>query len=129
MAQELARASAAFLLDTGGRKRRPRTHDNNHLGFIRRLPCLACGSQSMIQAAHIRYGEPRLGKRRTGMSEKPDDKYTVPLRSDDRADQHRENEREWWRAKGIDPVQVAQSLWACTGDDEVGGLIIRSAYG
>lgn len=124
---QIVRPPTAFTLDSHGPRRRVREHNEAHLAFIRRLPCLACGCSSMIQAAHVRFGDPRLGKRRTGMQEKPDDKYTVPLCGDDHADQHAHNEQAWWREKGIDPVRVAQSLWTETGNDDAGQSIIRYA--
>ncbi|MCW2309683.1 hypothetical protein M2319_004042 [Rhodobium gokarnense] len=84
-----------------------------------------------IHAAHIRYGDPRFGKRATGMGEKADDKWTVPLCAEQHVfgdgAQHAANERRWWAAKGIDPVAVAVALWTASGDDETAEQILSEA--
>lgn len=124
----IPRPATAFPLDAGGKKRRKRQEEPQHLAFVRRLPCLVCGVHVGIEAAHVRYGDLRYGKRNTGKAEKPDDKYAVPLcGGTDHRDQHRHNERAWWESKGIDPIRVAQSLWACTGDEDAALSIIRCA--
>lgn len=127
----IQRPATAFQLDAGGRKRRKRQEEPQHLAFIRTLPCLVCGVRSGIEAAHVRYGDLRYGKRNTGKAEKPDDKYAVPLcggnGDGDHRDQHRHNERAWWESKSIDPIAVAQSLWACTGDEDAAIAVIRNA--
>ena len=111
--------------------RQPRQKDRKHLEFIRSLRCLTCSSWRKVQAAHVRYGDGAYGKRATGMAEKPDDKWTVPLCSgchlDDQDAQHRSNEREWWEGMGIDPLAVAQSLYDVSGDLDAGMRIIREA--
>jgi hypothetical protein len=121
----------AFSLDRPGRKsKRKRQHANDHLAFIRTLPCLVTGKRG-VHAAHIRYPDPRFAKRAVGIGEKPDDKWTVPLHPSMHTDgpdaQHKHNEREWWEHQGIDPVAVAAALWAATGDEEAGEQIIEQA--
>ena len=79
-AQRIVRPDTAFSLDTPGRRqKRPRQHANKHLEWIRTLPCIVTGRRDGIQAAHIRYADPRYAKRAVGTGEKPDDKWTVPL--------------------------------------------------
>lgn len=79
----------------------------------------------------MRYPDPTFGKRETGLAEKPDDKWTVPLNAVDHrlaADaQHAGNERGFWRRHRIDPVKVACALWACSGDTETALIILREA--
>jgi hypothetical protein len=117
------RPDTAFTLSPGKRKR-PREHDDGHLRFIRTLPCLITGTRP-VEACHIRYADPRYGKRETGMSEKPSDKYVVPLSPEKHREQHSMNEREFWEKHRIDPLAVATALWANTGDDEACEMILQ----
>jgi hypothetical protein len=126
MAYELPKAPTAFSLSPGTKKR-PRDHNKAHLDFIRSLPCLVSG-QWPVEAAHIRFGDLSRGKRGVGISEKPDDKWTVPLAPLQHRDQHAHgDERAWWEARGIDPIAVALALWGASGDEEAGRLIVERA--
>lgn len=98
-----------FAMDVG-RVRRPRAKIDAYLDFVRQRPCLITGHPG-VQAAHIRYADMRYGKRGTGMGEKPDDCWVVPLSPDAHAEQHSMNERRWWESKGIDPCLVASLLF------------------
>lgn len=106
--------------------RKPRQKDNNHLNFIRGLPCAVCLDNTSTEAAHIRFAEPKLGKRATGMGEKPDDAFAVPLCGRDHREQHSGNERAWWNGKQIDPVALALALHRISGDQEAGEQIVRA---
>jgi hypothetical protein len=105
------------------RQRRPRKKDAAYLAFIRRLPSLVSG-QDGCEACHVRYGSPAHGKRHTGMAERPDDRWSVPLTPYEHRlgndSQHSTNERKWWAAHGIDPLAVAGLLYASyqAGEDE-----------
>ncbi len=87
-----------------------RQRDENHLHRIRQLPCLTCGGPSP-DAAHIRYSDLRLGKRATGMGEKPSDWFVVPLCRPCHSKQHAGNERAFWERRGINPIVIAQALY------------------
>jgi len=92
-------------------QRTPRIEHPAYLAYIRTLPCLVCG-KSPSDAAHLRSAARRYGKRLTGMGEKPDDKWTLPLCRKDHTAQHRENELAWWAGQGIvDPFAVAKALY------------------
>lgn len=113
------------------RQRLPRIEDPKHLVWIRTLPCLVSGVHAGVEAAHVRYADHRFAKRSVGVGEKPDDKWVVPLscglhRTDSDA-QHKSNEREWWRKRGIDPVIVAAGLYLNTGNDTLAYIIILAA--
>lgn len=102
-------------------QRNPRQKDNGHLDYIRGLPCLLCNDNTSTECAHVRYADPTVGKPISGLGNKPDDAYTIPLCNR----HHREqtnfgNERQWWAITGVDPVKVALALYACTGDQERG---------
>ena len=111
------------------RQRQPRIKDANHLAWIRTLPCLVTGRRDGIEAAHVRYSDPRFAKRQVGIGEKPDDRWTVPLHHEMHRTgsdaQHSANERSWWRARGIDPVIVAAALYSVSGDDMAARLILQ----
>lgn len=127
------RPDTAFSLDPARRRiRRPREKLEAHLDFIRSLPCLVSPITEGIEAAHIRYGEPRFAKPGTGIGEKSHDFWTVPLsviwhRYHRDAQHSTGDERGWWQKHNIDPVLVALGLWANTGDYEAGCLIIQQA--
>ncbi len=122
----IPRPPTAFSLTKPTVKKKPREKLEGHLDFIRGLPCLVTGSRP-VEAAHIRYPDMRFGKRPTGMGEKPDDQWVVPLSPTMHREQHAfGDELAWWQSKGIDPLIVALALWKATGDDEAGEEIIRS---
>ena len=108
--------------------RTPRVQAPKHLAFIRVLPCAVCGICPAGTAAHIRMARPGLGKRETGMAEKPDDKWAVPLCHDHHLAgpdaQHRSSEHEWWKKVGIDAHALAMQLWTCSGSIVEGNAII-----
>jgi hypothetical protein len=105
----------------------PRQHDVKHLNFIRGLPCLICQNNIETQTAHIRYAEPRAGKRQTGKGEKPSDRWTVPLCGGHHIAQHSMDERAFWEGVGCDPIFVAMALYGVSGNHELGCQIIEAA--
>lgn len=92
--------------------RQPREENPAYLVYVRTLPCVICARPGPNDPAHIRSAALQYGKRSTGMAEKPDDKWTLPLCRTHHEDQHRHNELEWWLRKGIDPFALAMSLYA-----------------
>lgn len=69
----MPRYDTAFSLAPAKGKKRPRIENGKHLAWIRTLPCIITG-QYGVEAAHIRYAAPHLGKRDTGKAEKPDER-------------------------------------------------------
>ena len=109
--------------------KRPRVKDGAHLDFIRSLPCCCCGDNTSTEAAHIRTGDLAYGKRNTGGSEKPSDRWTLPLCGNHHRDQHKGSEGLFWANKGINPYVLAMSLHGVSGDYEMATLILeRQAY-
>jgi hypothetical protein len=104
--------------------KRPRVKNNGHLDFIRSLPCAYCGNNVQTEAAHVRTGNPRYGKRNTGGAEKPSDCWAVPLCGEHHRQQHDVNEIEFWAYTGINPFVLALSLYACSGDVMTGESVI-----
>lgn len=107
--------------------KRPRQHNGSHLDFVRSLPCLICADNTSTEAAHIKYGDPRVAKRPAGFGEKSDDAFTVPMCGLHHRNQHKGNERIFWRDVGIDPIFIALALYRASGDHEAGEQIISSA--
>jgi hypothetical protein len=81
-----------------------------HLTFVRQLPCVACGKAAPSEAAHVRTGTAG------GIGAKPGDRYAVPLCTACHARQHRIGELSFWSARRIDPLNVALRLWTVSGD-------------
>lgn len=127
-AQYIVRPPTAFSL-TSGKGKNPRQNRKDHLRWVKSLPCLIDGVRGLdVDPAHVRYGDSRYGKSAAGAAEKPHDQYTVPLRRKHHDAQHGAgDERAWWAARGIDPLDVATKLFAESGNDEAGEMIIASA--
>jgi hypothetical protein len=87
--------------------------DLPHLAAIRQLPCLKCGLEPCGEAAHVKKGHVKMGRR-------PPDSQTVPLcRARHQTDpdaQHRVGEEEFWGRLGINPLLVAKRLFEVSGD-------------
>ena len=97
-------------------KRRPRQHDEKYLKFVRTLNCVICGTNISIEAAHVRMADRSVGKRSTGMGEKPDDKWTLPLCTTHHRRQHEGNEAQFWSDCEKDPVKLALAIWDARDD-------------
>jgi hypothetical protein len=117
------------------RFREPRVKCEKHLTFVRNLPCLVCHDNTSTEAAHVRFSDLGMNKRQTGKSERPDDKWAVPLCGKHHRDQHAmrgtdelTGEKVFWLTVGIDPIKVAARLWAVTGEHEWGERIALSAH-
>ena len=119
------RPATAFSGDPSDRKQK-RIQDDAHLAFVRTLPSVLSGEFG-CQACHVRYGDPRYRKKHTGKAQKPDDAWALPLTPSEHRDQHQHNEREWWKANGIDPLWLCLKLYAATGDREAAIKIILAA--
>lgn len=90
-------------------QRRPRVTDEAYLAFIRSLPCLLCGCPH-TEAAHVRMAEPRLHKRPTGMGEKSDDRWALPLCHAHHQRQHAGAERAFWEIRDVNPFAACLVL-------------------
>lgn len=92
------------------KQREPRQRDPGYLAWLRVRPCVTCGSPR-CDAAHIRSGSLEHNKPPTGMGEKPSDRWSVNLCRSCHNLQHGQNELEWWKSRGIDPFELAISLY------------------
>jgi hypothetical protein len=91
----------------------PRRYRNReHLRSVAKQPCLICGRRPS-DPHHLRYLQPRA------LGRKASDEFAVPLcRAHHRAVHRARDEQAWWRASGIDPIEVARKLWKDTRIDE-----------
>jgi hypothetical protein len=107
------------------RQRRPPVKDRDHLALVRQLPCIICGDDTTVEAAHIRYSDSRAGKLNTGMQQKSDDKFALPLCGKHHRQQHDHgDERSWWAEQGIDPIFYALAIYASDGEHEKASEIV-----
>lgn len=97
--------------------KRGRMEDPRHLDLIRQLPCLVSGIMP-AEPAHIRFASATFAKPITGIGQKPDDKWTVPLcpwlHTICSSAQHREGEEIWWEERGFSPLMVASNLYSAS---------------
>jgi hypothetical protein len=84
----------------------PRRYRNKeHLRYVTSQPCLFC-ARKPSDAHHLRFMQPRA------LGRKVSDEFAVPLcRTHHRAAHQAKDEQAWWKATGIDPVEVARKLW------------------
>src|SRR5215469_9434225 len=103
-------------------KRKPDSRRREqHLAFVRQLPCVACGKVAPSEPAHVRTGTDG------GVGIKPGDRYAVPLCTDCHAKQHRVGELSFWSALRFDPLNVALRLWTVSADLAAGERIVFRA--
>ena len=85
-----------------------RLRDKLHREFVAAQPCVVCGRQPS-DAHHLRFTQPRA------LGRKVSDEFTVPLCRMHHREIHRSvKEQHWWSGVGIDPVPIADKLWAQT---------------
>lgn len=108
-------------LDLG---RHPRAEDKEHLDAIRQCMCAVCHREP-VEAAHLRMGA--SGKPNPGIGAKPDDRYCLPLCTEHHREQHKGNELKFWREHGIDPIALAERLFAVSVDvDKMRAEVMRA---
>lgn len=122
----IVRPDTAFANAPARGAKRKRVTDEQHLRWLRTLPCVITGRRP-VEAAHIRFADPSYGKRETGGGEKSDDRWALPLSPALHREQHGGSERLFWAKYGIDPCKVAAALYGISGDDEQAEVIIRAA--
>ncbi|WP_454917353.1 hypothetical protein [Xanthobacter sediminis] len=111
------------------RRERGRQEDAEHLNLVRDLPCLITEALPTAarrnDAAHVRYSSALFGKVNPGVGAKPDDRWVVPLaphvHQGNREAQHSNGEEYWWEERGINPLRVADQLYAVSAALRMGG--------
>lgn len=85
-----------------------------HVEMIRKLPCCVTLKTPGGEIHHLKSG---TGERGAGL--RSTDKWGVPMCHDAHMEVEAagtRNERQWFLDRGIDPHELAQALWAATGD-------------
>ncbi len=95
---------------TPSRFKEKKTRSSQHLGKVRRVPCLVCGANPPSHAHHIQFAEHR------GFGQKVGDQWTVPLCGMCHHKLHtcKEGERLFWVFEGVDALEKAKQLWGET---------------
>lgn len=115
-------APGALLKSFEGPAPRPRKdggeRDVSYRQNVQACPCLHCGMEPS-EAAHVRYASAAFGKS-SGLQKKPSDCWVLPLCADchrlARDAQHNRSEQQFWNGLGINPLMVAERLYAQRGD-------------
>ena len=85
-----------------------RIRDREHLRFVGKQPCLACG-RVPSDPHRLRFTQSRA------LGRKVSDEFTVPLCRGHHREVHRcGDEARWWRVVGVDPAPAARDLWLHT---------------
>ena len=85
-----------------------RLRDKRHRQFVSAQPCVVCGRQPS-DAHHLRFTQPKA------LGLKVSDEFTVPLCRMHHREVHRTvKEPQWWAQLGIEPLAIADKLWAQT---------------
>ena len=95
---------------------RPRSP--KHRKFIRALPCCVCGAGNLTEAAHISHGGNK------GVALKTGDDRIVPLCFWCHRRQHQRPEIEFWEGRIEQAIDLAESLFAASGDEKTGLALI-----
>jgi hypothetical protein len=83
-----------------------RIRSKAHMSYVASQPCIVCMWQ-YVQVHHLTCSpDPKARGLKAG------DNWTLPMCADDHTALHaRGDERAFWQALGIDPLQAAERLW------------------
>jgi len=95
-------------------KRRPAKRPP-YLAWLHSLPCVVTGRND-VQAAHVSFAMPWYGHYGRAKGTKAPDRFALPLCSDEHARQHSMNEIDFWDSVGINPHELANTLWGIFSD-------------
>jgi hypothetical protein len=76
-----------------------------HRAWVRGHACCACGSQTAIEAAHVRVGTDG------GIGMKPSDRWVISLCKEHHTEQHQIGEPAFERRYGIDMRRLAEAFF------------------
>lgn len=129
MASRVANSPNAFQIP----KAKP-IKNREYLAFIHRLPCVVT-SRFGVEAAHLSFADRRYGHYGRGKGTKAPDRWALPLCDEEHTKQHQMSERDYWRHVGINPHELALTLfgiWIEYPEDEAERLctdrIIEGRY-
>jgi len=89
----------------------------DYLSWVHTLPCVVTGRND-IEAAHLSYAQPWYGHYGRAKGTKAPDRFALPLSKAEHARQHSMSERDYWDAVGINPHELANTLFGIFSDYE-----------
>lgn len=101
----------------------------DYLAFIRYLPCCVTGRFG-VQAAHVSFASPWHGHFGRAKGTKAPDRFALPLTPEQHELQHSGklgSEQAYWLHHGIDPHELANTLWGLFCDYEPDEAAVRCA--
>lgn len=87
----------------------------DYLAWLHTLPCAVTGGLG-VEAAHLSYSAPRYGHYGRARGKKAPDRWALPLSPVQHRRQHGMNERDFWARTGINPHELALTLWGIYSD-------------
>lgn len=120
---------AVFQREPEPPKRRPKKR-SDYLAFLHLLPCVVTGRYG-VQAAHLSYASIMHGHFGRAKQTKAPDRFALPLCEEEHALQHSGSagsEREFWASKGINPHDLANTLWGLFCDYDEDEAVIRCTH-
>jgi hypothetical protein len=82
-----------------------------HLAYVRTLPCCLCGDDVSVEAHHPRVGSVNDGVHAPGMAQKASDRWALPLCGRHHRECHSYgDERAFWASYGINPFALAMTI-------------------
>ena len=88
---------------------------SNYLSWLHTLPCCVTGRND-VQAAHLSDASPWHGHYGRAKGTKAPDRFALPLCAAEHAHQHGMNERTYWASVGINPHELALTLFGIFSD-------------
>ena len=86
-----------------------------YIAWLHTLPCCVTG-QSGVQAAHLSYASPWHGHYGRAKGTKAPDRFALPLCDAEHRRQHAMNEKAYWEGVGINPHELALTLFGLFND-------------
>lgn len=104
-------------------KRRPEKR-KDYLAFLHKLPCVVTGRYE-VQAAHVSYANSWFGAYGRGKGTKAPDRFALPLCAEEHARQHNMNEQAYWASVGVNPHELANTLFGLWHDYDEAEAVAR----
>jgi hypothetical protein len=108
----------AFRIASIPREEPPRKRPAKRAGYIawlHTLPCCVTG-QAGVQAAHLSYASPWHGHYGRAKGTKAPDRFALPLCDAEHRRQHAMNEEAYWQGVGINPHELALTVFGLFND-------------
>lgn len=95
-------------------KKRPAKR-KSYLAWLHSLPCVVTGRHG-VEAAHVSFAAPLYGHYGRAKGTKAPDRFALPLSKAEHVRQHSMNEQIYWLSVGINPHELANTLFGIFSD-------------